>query len=51
MLLKPLIEKAALTVAINDAWAVIAILTAMALIALPFCSPLAKATDAPGKGN
>lgn len=51
MLLKPLIEKAALTVAINDAWAVIAILTAMALVALPFCSPLAKATEVPGKGH
>jgi len=51
MLLKPLIEKAALTVAINDAWAVIAILTAIALVALPFCSPLAKATYVPGKGQ
>ena len=36
MLLKPLIEKAALTLSINDAWAMLAILMALALAALPF---------------
>ena len=35
-LLKPLVEKAALTLAINDAWLMIAALTAMVLICIPF---------------
>jgi DHA2 family multidrug resistance protein len=35
-LLKPLVEKAALTLAINDAWMMIAALTATVLICLPF---------------
>lgn len=34
--LAPLLQKAALTAAINDAWAMIALLTAAALICLPF---------------
>lgn len=34
--LAPLLEKAALTAAINDAWAVIALLTLAALLCLPF---------------
>ena len=37
MLLKPLIEKAALTLSINDAWAGLALLTALALVALTLC--------------
>lgn len=37
-MLKPLVEKAALTMAINDAWLMIAVLTAVVLI----CIPLAK---------
>ncbi len=39
MLLQPLIEKAALTQSINDAWGVLAILTVMALACLPFAKP------------
>lgn len=35
-LLKPLVEKAALTLAINDAWMMIAAVTASVLICLPF---------------
>ena len=35
-LLKPLVEKAALTLAINDAWAMIAALTVTVLICVPF---------------
>ena len=35
-LLKPLVEKAALTLAINDAWMMVAALTATVLICLPF---------------
>jgi len=35
-LLAPLIEKAALTLAINDAWMMIAVLTALVLLSLPF---------------
>ena len=35
-LLKPLVEKAALTLAINDAWLVVAVLTAAVLICIPF---------------
>jgi len=34
--LVPLIEKAALTLAINDAWMMIAVLTALVLLSLPF---------------
>ena len=33
--LAPLLEKAALTAAINDAWAMIALLTAAALLCIP----------------
>ena len=36
LLLKPLVEKAALTLAINDAWLMIAVLTAIVLICIPF---------------
>ena len=36
-MLQPLLEKAALTMAINDAWLMIAVLTAAVLICLPFC--------------
>ena len=39
-LLKPLVEKAALTLAINDAWMMIAALTATVLICLPFAKKL-----------
>jgi DHA2 family multidrug resistance protein len=35
-MLKPLVEKAALTLAINDAWLMIAVLTAVVLICIPF---------------
>ena len=37
-LLAPLLEKAALSAAINDAWLLIAALTAIALICVPFAS-------------
>ena len=36
LLLKPLVEKAALTLAINDAWLMIAVLTVIVLICIPF---------------
>ena len=39
-LLRPLVEKAALTLAINDAWMMIAALTATVLICLPFAKKL-----------
>lgn len=39
-LLMPLIEKASLTLAINDAWAVIAVLTFAALVCVPFARPV-----------
>ncbi|MGI9500645.1 MAG: MFS transporter, partial [Geminicoccaceae bacterium] len=35
---RPLLEKAGLVAAINEAWALLAMLTALALIALPFVS-------------
>jgi MFS transporter, DHA2 family, multidrug resistance protein len=35
-MLQPLIEAAAFTEAINDAWALVAVLTAVALICVPF---------------
>jgi len=35
-MLIPLVEKAALTQAINDAWLMIAVLTAVVLICIPF---------------
>ena len=35
-MLKPLVEKAALTLAINDAWLMIAVLTAVVLVCVPF---------------
>ena len=35
-MLKPLVEKAALTLAINNAWLMIALLTAVVLICIPF---------------
>jgi MFS transporter, DHA2 family, multidrug resistance protein len=51
-LLKPLVEKAALTLAINDAWLVIAVLTAVVLICIPAqvsaqkkCFPISGATE------
>jgi len=45
-LLTPMIEKASLTLAINDAWAVIAILTVIVLICVPFAR--SATTAAPG---
>ncbi len=39
-LLKPLVEKAALTLAINDAWMMIAVLTAAVLICIPFAKKI-----------
>ena len=39
--LAPLLEKAALTEAINDAWALIAVLTLLALLGLPFVRRIA----------
>jgi len=42
-MLAPLLEKAALTAAINDAWLMIAVLTVAALL----CVPFARATMAP----
>ena len=42
MLLTPLIEKAALTLSINDAWAALAILTALALASIPFAKVISK---------
>ena len=42
-LAQPLVEKAALTLAINDAWLVAAILTVAALVLVPFARPVAKA--------
>lgn len=43
-IIRPLIEKAALTQAINEAWAMIALLTVAALI----CVPFARGSPAPG---
>jgi DHA2 family multidrug resistance protein len=37
--LRPLVEKAAMTWSINEAWALIAVLTAAALISIPFAKP------------
>ena len=42
MLLTPLIEKAALTLSINDAWSALAILTALALASIPFAKAISK---------
>jgi DHA2 family multidrug resistance protein len=44
-LLAPLLEKAALTAAINDAWLLIAVLTGIALL----CVPFARGLQAPEK--
>ena len=44
MLLKVLVDKAAMTLAINDAWVMVAVVTALVLACLPF----AKATNKPG---
>ncbi len=38
-ILKPMVERAAYTQAVNDAWAVVAILTLAALISVPFARP------------
>ena len=38
-ILKPMVERAAYTEAVNDAWAVVAILTLTALISVPFARP------------
>lgn len=46
-LLKPLVEKAALTLAINDAWLMIAVLTATVLV----CVPFAKRPPVPSVAN
>ena len=46
--LAPLLQKAALTLAINDAWAMIAALTALALICLPFVRINAPIHTQPG---
>ena len=40
--LRPLVEKAAMTQSINEAWALVAILTAAALISVPFATPRRK---------
>lgn len=37
--LRPLVEKAAMTQSINEAWALVAMLTAAALLSIPFASP------------
>ena len=41
-MLQPLIDKAALTLSINDAWAMLAILTVAALTCIPFARKSAK---------
>lgn len=46
-LLAPMIEKAALTAAINDAWAMIAVLTVAALLCVPFARRGTAADGAP----
>jgi DHA2 family multidrug resistance protein len=46
-LLTPMIEKASLTLAINDAWAVIAILTVTVLV----CVPFARSATTAGPGH
>jgi len=48
-LLRPLVERAALTLAINEAWAMVAILTVAALICVPFArrSPVSRRADSP----
>ena len=38
-LLKPIVERAAMTRSINDAWAVVALLTVAALLCVPFARP------------
>ena len=39
-ILQPMVERAALVHAINDAWAMVALLTAAALLCVPFAAPL-----------
>jgi len=46
-LLTPMIEKASLTLAINDAWAIIAILTVTVLICVPFARSATTAGPGP----
>jgi DHA2 family multidrug resistance protein len=46
--LQPLLEKAALVQAINEAWAVIAILTVAALLCLPFAKRVPVSINADG---
>jgi DHA2 family multidrug resistance protein len=44
-MLRPLIEKAALTQAINDAWAMVAVLTVAALVCVPFARRFPAQSD------
>jgi DHA2 family multidrug resistance protein len=43
--LRPMVERAALTDAINDAWLLVALITAAALVLLPLARPNAKASS------
>jgi DHA2 family multidrug resistance protein len=45
-MLQPLIEKAALTEAINEAWAMLAIFTVAALVCIPFATKLQRPVNA-----
>jgi MFS transporter, DHA2 family, multidrug resistance protein len=47
-MLQPLVEKAALTEAVNEAWAMIAILTVVALVCIPFARKLRMSGNAVG---
>ncbi|HEY1414614.1 MAG TPA: hypothetical protein VGF42_01870, partial [Caulobacteraceae bacterium] len=38
-ILRPMVEKAAMTQSINEAWMLVAVLTAAALISIPFAAP------------
>jgi DHA2 family multidrug resistance protein len=49
-LLQPLIDRAALTLAINEAWAMVAVLTAGALICVPFARRLPASPTETTKG-
>ena len=44
--LRPLVEKASLTWAINDAWLLVAILTASATLCVPFLGKAVRPADA-----
>ena len=50
--LAPLVEKLAFTKAINEAWAVVALVTLVALIALPLARrPASHGSETTGKGR